>query len=141
MEMVLLLQEKGQHDQDADHRGKTRGQDRAEDPHMQREDEYVIQDDINKTAADHGGHGELGRAVIPHETQQHIVEQEHGRKKQEDLQISPAHPKDRIVRAQHPCDRAGAAQAQAEKDDGEGEGETERVCKYLIHSIRTALAV
>ena len=88
----------------------------AEHPHAQREDEQVIQHHVGQAAGDHGGHGELGIAVVSHKADYNVIEQKGGRKQQQGAQIGFGHGKDGAVRPQKPGNGLGKQKPRQHKD-------------------------
>ncbi len=84
----------------ADDRREACGQHRAGDPHVQREDEEIVHQDIGKAAGQHGGHGQPRSVIVPHKADQDIVQQKGRGEEQEDLQVCPCHGKDLLGRPQ-----------------------------------------
>ena len=58
----------------AHYRGDAGGQGRAEDAHIHGVEEHIVQHNVGQAAQQHGGHGQLGIAVVAHEGGENVVE-------------------------------------------------------------------
>ncbi|MPM59324.1 hypothetical protein SDC9_106164 [bioreactor metagenome] len=76
----FLSCEMDREDAQTDDRGKACRKCGTEHPHFEREKEYVVQDDVRNTAANHRQHGQSGVIVVPDESQDRIVQDEKWRK-------------------------------------------------------------
>ena len=140
MEAFVSLKPVGCHDENADHRGEAGGKHCAEDSHLQGEHEYVVQDDVGKTSADSGSHGELRVAVVPDEAEQDIIEDEGRRKQQQDLQVRIRHLKDSSVCSQEGSKIFGQQKTDQKEQDGKDDGQIAGVGKHHIRFLVLSLA-
>ena len=87
-------------EQYAEHGCESRRERRAEHPHIAWKHEHVIERDIQKTAAEHGDHGEIGIFVVADKTQHHVIDHERGRKFEKSAQIVGGHVQNFAARAE-----------------------------------------
>ena len=140
VELVLFPDEVRGENYHADDRREAGGENGAEDPHPAGEDEDPVQHDVGEAAAEHRGHRKLGRAVVAHEAEQHVVQQKGGGEQKDHLQVRPRHFKDVFIRAEQGDDRAGKEKAHKHEKDGERGRKVQRACKGAVGRLVIRLA-
>ena len=132
MKAVFPPDEVGRQDEQADDRREPRGECRPENPHAAGKEEEVIQHHIGQAAPQHRRHGKLRRAVVSHEAQAEVVQQEGGRKEQDDLQIGAAHSEDGFVGPQEPGQFLRTEQPQQNEPRRQPQGKPQRMGKNAV---------
>ena len=120
------------HDGHADKGRQPGSQYGAEYAHAQRKNKDIVQQDIGHASSQHGKHGKPGISVIPHETDQDIIENKGRGKEQYHFQVGLGHCGHLAVSAQKRCNLRGQEQSGQEEQKGRNSGEKQGVCKNQI---------
>lgn len=128
-------------DHHADDGGHAGGQRRTEDAQPKGEDEHIVQNHIGQAAQHHGGHGQLGRAVVADKAEKQVVEQKHGGEQQNDLQVGGGHFKHGAVGTQQAGQGAGQQQAHQKKDHRKPCGQQYRCGECPVGFLRFSLVL
>ena len=121
-----------QQHQNADKRRKAGRKRRTEHAQSARENENVIEHDVEQAARDHAAHGNGRRTVVARECQQHVVHHEERPEAPQHAQVGCRHAECLRVRAEQPCDRLRKAQSAEQEQHAEQQPECRRVREYAV---------
>lgn len=121
-----------QQHQNADKRRKAGRKRRTEHAQSARENENVIEHDVEQAARDHAAHGNGRRTVIARERQQHVVHHKERPEAPQHAQVGRRHAERLRVRAEQARERFCKAQSAEQEQQSEQQSERRRVREYAV---------
>ena len=125
--------------ENADKRRKARRQRRAEHSQSAREDEDVVEHDIEQAARDHAAHSDGRCAVVARERQQHVVHHEERPEAPQHTEVRRCHFERLCIRAEQPRDGLCEAQSTDQEQQTQQQTERRRVREHAVRLLPVVL--